>query len=115
MRRTHYHQIVAWAEGKKIEHFDELDCAWHHDDHPSFSPHMKYRIKPEGLEDWQQAVLDAYDAGKKVECVCYDKLIMSWCQPPEKFINRYLLLSYLKDPNKDIVWSIQMDTSSLKI
>ena len=46
MRHKHADLIHAWAEGAEIEIYRSEDGAWRTQQHPLFSEHCEYRIKP---------------------------------------------------------------------
>lgn len=46
-RNPHYDTIVAWAEGKAIQWYDERAEKWEDRCNPMWHPLSKYRIKPE--------------------------------------------------------------------
>ena len=51
-RHKHYETIVAWAEGKEIQHFwNGLWLDWNADSGPGFYEDQEYRIKPEPKPD----------------------------------------------------------------
>jgi hypothetical protein len=57
-QRPHYDLIIAWAEGKEIELFDEVMEGWVVIEFPSFNPKSKYRVKTAWYENIpQQGIL----------------------------------------------------------
>ena len=59
-RNPHPHAevIKAWADGYEIQFWGVSAQRWHDTTYPEFSPHMKYRIKPEPKmpTTWYQVV-----------------------------------------------------------
>ncbi len=56
-RKPHPHAevIKAWADGYEIQFWGVSAQRWHDTTYPEFSPHIKYRIKPEPTT-WYQVV-----------------------------------------------------------
>lgn len=50
-RHKHYDLIVAWAEGKQIQYYEDLLSDWRDIDHPNWFENHQYRIKPESKPD----------------------------------------------------------------
>lgn len=49
-RHPHYDTIVAWAEGKAIQRYDENAKKWEDSYNPMWHGSSKYRIKPDSIE-----------------------------------------------------------------
>ena len=71
-KHKHYDVIVAWAAGKKIEYFSNIDYKWRDSSQPSWYEHYEYRIKPEPKPDivnYIQATKDSIRTSGPHQCL----------------------------------------------
>ena len=53
MKHKHYDMIVAWAEGKTVQNFNDRRMCWEDlTSNPYWIDNFQYRIKPEPKPDW---------------------------------------------------------------
>jgi hypothetical protein len=53
MKHKHYDMIVAWAEGKTVQNFNDRKMCWEDvSGDPYWVNSFQYRIKPEPKPDW---------------------------------------------------------------
>ena len=58
MRHKHYDMIVAWAEGKTVQNFNDIYNQWEDvNGAPFWIDSFQYRIKPEPKPDWCKRIL----------------------------------------------------------
>ena len=84
MNKPHVHAevIKAWADGAEIEYFSSIPKQWRPVIHPSWDPRMLYRVKPQPHK-WQKEI-DAYAAGKTIQCRWLDENTPVWREIPLK-------------------------------
>ena len=57
MKHQHYDMIVAWAEGKTVQNFNDRRMCWEDlTGDPYWVDSFQYRIKPEPKPDWSKHV-----------------------------------------------------------
>lgn len=56
MKHKHYDAIIAYANGKTIEHFSSIFKRWVVARYPTFAEDEQYRVKPESVTRYLWAV-----------------------------------------------------------